>query len=277
MLPMLWRWLFITMRKKKFKFEISKRQSFVLVTIFLTLGLLITQLIKSDFRFLAVGILAVLTYFLFAWALREDLAGIEWLTLLLLPALFTLAVGFSYFLLPVRWITRLPIVASFGVGIYALLLTENIYNVAAIRTIQLLRPAHTVGFLLTLVSAFLLFEVLFSFHFPFWGNFLGVFLITLLLIFQSLWSINLEPSLSSKLLLYTLFLSLSLAELGLVLSFWPLSGTMVSLFLTTVMYGVVGLTQHWLTRRLFRKVLREFVLVAGIVFLLMLITTRWGG
>ena len=64
------------------------------------------------------------------------------------------AVAFFYFLLPVRWLTRIPVVVLYAVGIYALLLTENIYNVAADRTIALLRAAHSVGYLLTLDNVF---------------------------------------------------------------------------------------------------------------------------
>ena len=62
---------------------------------------------------------------------------------LTLPTLFTAAVGLFYFLLPVRWLTRLPVVILYSIGIYALLLTENIYNVAAERTIALFRAAHS--------------------------------------------------------------------------------------------------------------------------------------
>ena len=76
-------------------------------------------------------------------------------------------VALFYFLLPVRWLTRLPVLAIFGISMYLLFLTQNIYNIAAIRTIQLLRAAHAVGFLFTIVSAFLIYNVIFALHLPF--------------------------------------------------------------------------------------------------------------
>jgi hypothetical protein len=89
--------------------------------------------------------------------LREGIDGIEWLTVLTLPPLYTAGVGLFYFLLPVRWLTRLPVAMAYGLGMYVLLLTENIFSVASIRTIQLLRAAQAVGFLLTLVTGFFLY------------------------------------------------------------------------------------------------------------------------
>ncbi|MFZ5844874.1 MAG: hypothetical protein ACOY0S_00190, partial [Patescibacteria group bacterium] len=105
---------------------LSKRQQFVLVTILLTLGLVLTQIAPAEARYPMVTMLAVFSYLLSAFALREDLRGTEWITLLTLPTFFTAAIALFYFLLPVRWLTRLPVAALYGVGIYALLLTENI-------------------------------------------------------------------------------------------------------------------------------------------------------
>jgi len=133
---------------------LTKRQEFVLVSLLLAIGLLLTQLLP-EYRYPMTIILALGAYVGSALVLRADLRGIKFFTLLILPALYTAAVTLFYFLLPLRWITRIPIVALYILGMYALLLTENIYNVAANRTIALLRAAHTIGFLITLVTYFL--------------------------------------------------------------------------------------------------------------------------
>ena len=44
--------------------------------------------------------------------------------------------------------------ALFGIGQYTLLLTANIFSVAAIRTIALFRAAVAVGFVMTLLTGF---------------------------------------------------------------------------------------------------------------------------
>ena len=180
----------------------SKRAKFVLVSAILAVLMWSTQLVVPDHRLQAILGLGALSYIVSAWVLFEDLKGIEWLTVLILPVLYTLGAGlFSLFLpefVPRFFGTRLEaetartlagVVRSlfwvlFGVGYYALYLTENIFSVAAIRTIQLLRAAHAVGFLLTLVTGAFLFEGLFSFRLPFWAMGLSAAVFGFLLFLQ---------------------------------------------------------------------------------------------
>ena len=251
----------------------TKRQQFVIVTAILTVGLLVTQLVGLERRFEMVAILSVLTFILCALVLREDLTGIEWVTLLSLPTIFTLAVSLFYFLIPVRWLTRLPTATFYALGLYATLLTENIYNVAAERSIGLLRAAQSVGFLITLVTVFLLFDTLFSFHLGGAPIFLLVFIISFPLFMQAVWAARLDPRMNRQLFLYSLFLSLLISEITFILSFWPLRPTMEALFLTTIFYVLGGLTQNYFLGRLFKKTINEFVLVFVIVFILTFFTT----
>src|SRR4030042_3522557 len=124
----------------------SKRRKFVVVSLLLCLGLLGIQLIGVEYRYQAIALLGVASFVLSALALGEDLQGVEWLTVLTLPTLYPISVGLFYFLLPERIVTRLLILVFFGVGIYALLLTENIFSVAAIRTIQLFKSVYAFRF-----------------------------------------------------------------------------------------------------------------------------------
>ena len=140
------------------KLAFSKRQQLVTVTLLLTTGLVLTQLVGGDWRYPMVAALSLATYLFAAVGLRKGLAGMEWVTLLTLPTLLTAAIALFYFLLPVRWLTRVPVAVLYAVGMYALLRTENIYNVAADRTIALLRAAQSIGYLLTLLTYFLLMQ-----------------------------------------------------------------------------------------------------------------------
>lgn len=259
------------------KIDISKRQKFIISAIFLSIGLLAIQLANVSWRYQAIFGLTILTYLLSAWALREGVSGIEWLTVLILPTLFTAGVGLFYFLLPASWLARLPVAALYGLGLYALLLTENIFSVATIRNIQLLRAAHAVGFLLTLLTAFFLYNTILSFRFSFWLNFIFVFLASLPLFIQGLWSVKLEEKISGQIWFYSLALSLMVAEGALALSFWPVTVSADSLALITIMYVVLGLTQHYLSQRLFRRTINEYLTVGIIVLAVILITTHWGG
>jgi len=259
------------------KLSITKRQQFVMVTILLTFGLVLTQLVGEDARYPMAFGLSFFAYLFSAFALRDDLKSIEWLSLLTLPTLFTTAVALFYFLLPSRWLTRVPVVGLYAVGMYALLLTENIYNMAVDRTIALLRAAHSVGFLLTIVTYFLLVQTIFAFRFPFFLNVLLVGIFSFLLVFQSLWAVVLENPVSRRVWHITLAISVVLAEIAYMFSFWPIQSTLAVLFLTTSFYAAVGMAQQYLVERLYKKTVIEFFFLTVIVFIIVLFATRWRG
>ena len=259
------------------KLALSKRQQFVIVTFLLVSGLMLTQLIPGDFRYGMTIILSIATFLLTAFALREDLNGIEWITLLTLPTLFTAAVALFYFLLPQRWLTRIPVVGLYAIGMYALLLTENIYNVAADRTIALLRAAHSVGFLFTLVTYFMLVQTVLAFKFPFYINAILIFLISFVLSFQSIWSSELDRKASERVKKISLTVAVIMSELACIYSFWPMQATIVVLFLTTGFYGLVGMGQQYVVEKLYKKTVMEFFSLGSIIFIISLLATHWRG
>lgn len=256
---------------------IGKRQQFVIITLLLTLGLLLTQIVPGELRYPLVVTFSVATYFLTAFGLRDDLRGIEWMTLLTLPTLFTAAVLLFYFLLPVRWLTRLPVAALYAVGMYAVLLTENIYNVAAERSIALLRAARSVGFLLTLVTYFLLVSTILSFRLAAAWTGLAVGVIAFLLAVQAIWAMELEARVSRRVWQISGAIAIVLAQLGWIFGFWPVRQALIALFLTTAMYCTVGMAQSYLEDKLYKKTAIEFGSVAVIVLVILLVATRWRG
>ena len=254
----------------------SKRTRMALTALVLTLGILSIQSVDVDNRYQAIGILAGLAYGLSAWSFSEDLKGIGWLTVLILPVLYPVSVALFYFLLPDRLLSRLMIMTIFGTGMYALLLTENIFNVAAIRTIQLLRAAHAVGFLLTLVVGFFLWDTIFSYRLSPWWNGLLVFATSWPLTFQALWSVNLEEKVETIIWRNSLGLAFVLGCLGLAISFWPVTITMASLFLVSGLYVLLGLVQQNLSGRLFKKTIQEYLWVGITVLVVTFLMSRWG-
>lgn len=258
------------------KLKISKRQKFVLTAVFLSLGLFIIHSFGQQ-RYEAIGGLVASTLVLSIWSLSEGLTGINWFTVLILPPFFTAGVGLFYFLIPPVWWIRLPAIFLYGLGLYVLMLTENIFSVAAIRTIQLLRAAQAVGFLLTVVTAFFLYDTILSFRLDPWFNCLLVGLISLPLLIQGLWCINLEERITRRILFYSLAIALVLGEMALILSFWPLTVAVGSLGLTTVLYLLLGLVQHRLGERLFRRTINEYMGVGIVVLIVLILSAHWGG
>ena len=257
--------------------NLSKRQKIIITAFLLTIGLLSTQLVNFNLRFKFMAGLGGLSYVLSFWALWEGINKTKAFVLMILPTFFTIAVASFYFLLPVRWLTRLPIAVLFGVLFYLLLLAQNVFNVASIRTIPLYRAASTAAFLFTLLSAFFIFNVIYAFNLMFFWNGLAVGLISFPLILQVLWSIQMEDRVAIQILIYSFILSLSLGELALSFSFWPMATTIWSLALSSAMYVLLGLTTQVLRGKVNRRVVLEYLGIGAVVLIVSFLTTSWTG
>jgi hypothetical protein len=256
-------------------FLLTKRQKFLLSSFLLSLGLLGIQLVNIEYRYVAIFAFFIATYLVSVWALFDDLKGVEWITLLTLPAMYSGAIGLFYFLLPEATLTRIILVTMFGIGMYALYLTENIYSVAAIRTIQLLRAAHAVGFLMSILVLVLLYNTIYSLHLHFWANGLLVFGVSLPIMLQGLWSINLSEKLSKQVVWLSILSAILFAQLAVVLSFLPATVWIASLFLSTLAYVFLGLLQHLLQERLFQRTVYEYVGVGVLVLAATMLVMPW--
>lgn len=256
--------------------HIRKRQKIIIASAILSLGLLSTQLVPFYLTYRFIAGLAVLAFILSVFALWEGLNKLKVIVLMILPTLFTLAVASYYFLLPIRWLSRLSVATLFGLTFYTLLLSQNVFNIASIRTIPLYRVASTTVFVLTLITSYLLFNVLFSLDMLFIWNGVGAFIISFPLILQIIWSIDME-GLSGIVLVYSAVLALVLGEVALVLSFWPITNPMASLVLSTVMFITMGISTHTLRERLSRGMVWEYLGWGVLIFLVAILTTSWTG
>lgn len=262
--------------KKILFYKVTKRQKLVLMSGFLTIVLVATQIVPESSRYQMIGFLAISTIGLAVFSLWGELSGVKYFLLLLLPVYFVVGASLFYFLLPVRWLTRLPFAAAFGISVYLLMLTSNIYNVAAIRTIALLRAANAVGLLFSLLSTFFLSNVLFSLHFPLYLVFPGVGLIVMPLYLVGLWANELEDFISRKVFLYTLIFTLMSCEVAVALSFWPIAPINAALVMATIMYVLLALSQFHFQERLKPRLVYEYLSVAVLVSVIIMVVTRWG-
>lgn len=252
-----------------------RREKFVLSTIVLSLALFAIQYVSLEWRYWAIGGLTALTYLVATWALSDDLQFHERLTIVPLPAMYAAAVSLFYFLLPSNIISQLIILILFGIGMYALFLTGNIFSVAKGRTIQLLYAAHTIGLFLTLLTSLLLTNTIFSLGLPFWGNGLLVGLTHFPLVFMSLWSVNLEDFIVKDVLIYALMISFFLMEFAVLLSLAPIPLWNASLFVTGLVYLILGILNSFLQGRLFKNTANEYSLVALLLALLFIVFFPW--
>lgn len=255
----------------------KKRQRFILTSALLSLGFIGIGFLDNQYRLLSIVGLSLFTLLLFVWALREGLGKNLTLLTLILPMFFTIGVGLFWFLLPSHLLAQIPVVILYGMGIYVLCLTSNIYTVAATRTIALLRAARGVGFVLTLLTLFLLYDAILSLKLNAVFTVVAVVLVSYPLFLQGYWSIPLEKRLSKKTATITAISTLVMAEIAFSLHFWPTTVVVGSLFFTVACYVLLGLGQAQLEGRLFKQTVREYLILGVLVFVGMFYATRWSG
>ena len=253
---------------KRTKVTLSAALSVILAWITLSLS-------GSIFTLILILALIVTAGFIL-WAFSQDLAGLKYL---IIPALPVLYLGFYIILVKLLDLQAAGIFAAgvvLGISFYFLLLTQNIYNIAAVRSIGLVRAANVSGTLFHVVTSFLAFGVIWLQSWPFWVLTPTIFATSFILFILAIWSQHLSE-ISQKDTKLAAFLSLAVAELALSLSFWPLLPLIAALVLAISFYVTLGLVQFELQDRLTTKVVYEYLLIAGVVLVLILATTSWTG
>ena len=198
----------------------------------------------------------------------------------LLPLLWTIGFGLFSVLLPLNWLNILIIAIFFGAILYVMFLAENVFLVAiGYRTVPLYRAAYTVSLILVLLISFFVFNSLFSFKFPFWGNMLGTIILGLLIFSYQYWAVAIELSDDGRekgKWPYIVIPTLLLTELAGILSFWPVGIFKGSIYLVAAIYAITGLLQAEIRDRLFRGVILNFSYIGIAVILAIILVTNWG-
>lgn len=261
-------------RLNKFRF-LNKRQRLIVSVIILSLGFFAIEYFFGRSALFTIFALSLITDLFLFLSLREDLKDNFWPQIFILPFFLSLSFGLFYFLVPVRLLTRILMTSLYAFGLYSLFLSENIFTVSAIRTIALLSSARTVVFTITLLSYFFLANVIFTLHINVILTLLLIFAFSFPLVLNSIWIYTLERKISSN-ILWVFALSFCLFEVAVMLWFWPSSPTVIALFLTGIFYSIVGLSQAWFEKRLFKSVIVEYIWIAFVVFFVLTFFTAWG-
>jgi hypothetical protein len=261
--------------KKSIVISIDKRQKFVIGVVLLSFGLFLSEFQFSRSGLFISFIISIFSVLFLLWAIYRDIKDNFSISLFILPFFYSLAFGLFYFLVPVSVLSRVVLTSLYAFGMYSLFLSQNIFAVAAIRTIALLSGARIVSFVITLLSFFFLTNIVFTLHANIFLTIGLIFIFTYPLIYQSVWTYNLQKT-EYPVVLWVLALSLCIIEAAALLWFWPTSPTVIALFLTGFFYTMTGLTHVWFEKRLFRGVLWEYLWVGVVVFFVLLLFSSWG-
>lgn len=254
---------------------LSKRQKIILTTIFISIGFLfVTHQNTVLFRkYHYIVILCIISYLLCLWSLLKGMTKTKAFMVLILPIYYIVSmIGFYFLFQQIRWLTRIPVAVFFALSFYCLLLSQNVFHVASDRAIPLYRAATTANFVYTIFTLILLHSIIFSFNLPFYWNGVLFFASSLPIIIQSLWVVKIGE-LSSHIVVYSAVISLILAEGGIALSFWSASPLVLSLFLNSISYSILGIVLDLLRERTSKRVVLEYSSVGGILFGIILFIT----
>ena len=192
------------------------------------------------------------------------------------PFLFVLSASLVFVYFPnFGFLFKLVLILVFVVAFYAILLSQNIFRVAAERGTRfpLFRAAQTSSFLLALFSAFLFLAALYKSSLPLVLQVLLGIVGASWLAFSHLWfSYQDSQAISVRSLLSgALLIGLGVGELGLAFSFLPIKSFFRALALATGFYIGLGFYKQVLEHTFNRKFLIEHLVVAVSVALILLI------
>lgn len=261
-------------KDEKGGFSLSKRQKFVISVVVLSAGLFSSEYLFSGYGVLFAGILAVVTDLFVIISLGDDLTGSFSVYPLVLPFLWSLSFGFFYFLAPSRLLTRIILTSIYALGMYSVLLSENIFVVGSIRTIALLSSARIVTFVISLVAYFFVSNTIFSFRLSIFPTLILFAFFTFLFLLSSIWTYTLGKDIKED-LLWNGILTVCLTEFAGMLWFWPTPATVFAIFMTAVFYIFTGLTHVWLDKRLFKSVLWEYLWVGIVAIFVLTWFSNW--
>lgn len=248
----------------------SKRLTLIVASLLLTVGLALMGLVPRQQQILSLWLYGALAYVVSAFALRWNLSGIRFLTLLSLPTLTALGMGFTQFFFPnLTWLFKSALWFFAFLLFYAVYLAENIFSVSLEKPIPLYRAARTLSFLATIVVCFLLFTAAYKMNLPVWGQVSFVVILSSILGFQAMWAAELKTGFDRRILFASLLLGLGVGEAAIGLSFFPLKSFFRSVVLSTAVYIGLGIGQQYFRHSLTRRSVLEYGVTALVVGLIL--------
>ncbi len=257
----------------------DKRLQFVIGTIGFSIIFFLIRFVPFEWKYQVIGALSfILGLFFFFISRQTTKQAKDLLIASSFPVYFTAIVAIFRFLFSQNIFWEIGIMLLFVVGLYSLFLLENVFLVTLThKTVPLYRAAVTVGFLLTLVSAFLAYDIVFSFRMGPWLNSAWILITSFPLLFHFFWFVNLSPSEQKKYWPSSVIFSFILGQVGVSMSFWPANTAKTALYLASLFYVFGGLAQAKAHEKLFKNTIREFIWVGLGIFVALILVTRWAG
>jgi hypothetical protein len=197
----------------------------------------------------------------------------------ILPLMFFGGFGMFVALLDLGWWWNLGLTVLFGLINYLIFLTENVFMVAlGSKTVPLYRAAYTISLVALLLVSFFLFNTILSYRLPFWLNMVLVGVSSSIIFIYHFWSVIIElPDDGEKIERWSFVLvpAWLMAELALILSFWPVGIFKGSIYLVLAVYLLANLSWAEIRERLFKRNWLTAVWIAGAALVSLVVVAEW--
>lgn len=255
--------------------HIPKRIRIIIATLFSTLLLTGSTFFPfSETWYIVISLLVFVLYGVIYLAIYEGIDGVERYMLFIMPIFYAIALYLFYSLLPARWLTRIPYLALFSLGFYGILLSTNILNVGVEKSIQLYRAAFSVNYLSQTFAFFLYTLAILSLRLPLLISTPLIALASTVLSLQLLWSVQLEKEIPRKIVNMSLLVGILILEMGIFASFLPVQTNVRTLLLVSTYFSITGIMYHYLDNRLFKNIVREYVIVMIVTLVITLFLSQ---
>ncbi len=235
--------------------------------------------IDASFDFVKLFVISLVMYLGVFWALSFRIKGERFVTVLFFPslAIFVLTLYIELIIGSIfgdinRVLTQ--ILASMIVALvsYILILTANILNVGFLENIPLTQAGRAAHYVLTLISTYLFFSIIFSNSIGIILKISLVFAVTYLFTTIALWTIKIEYR---QRFLSSLSISITMVVLGFVLVLWPISSEYLALIMTLIYYMALGMALE-IREVLSSRIWLEYLLLFFAIILILLLISDWG-
>ena len=224
---------------------------------------------------ISVPIILILCYGLVWFAIFENIDRVEWIMLFALPIMWTLEWYIFFYMIPVRWLTRIVFSAVFAIFLYVLISVENIYNVGVEKNIQLQKVALTVSTIFLICLVYIAFQVIASFEFNVLISSLLVALVAWLIAIKYFWTTNPKLSVSRGEMLVALLTAVICGLFNIVFALFPFfSETTRPVLLAGLFYVVTSMISDAPDEIIFAQRSREMILIASALVVVFLSSIR---
>lgn len=212
----------------------------------------------SLFSRFIIGLIS--TYGFSLWAFDFDLKRKEYIILPLIPILFYVSMLLTFPILERLGVAAVSYFLVFG-GMYVLLLTLNILNIATTKPIPLSKAAWVSLSLWRFIISFLVYTFLFWFHFDWYIIIFLIFVFTVFLTYPGFYLLINQLGRGERSFYYIFSTTLLVVEIGFVMAFWQLPFFGAGLIVASFLYVLTGLIEAQLKAQLTKSFFWEYGVV----------------